>query len=219
LPGLLVAGFVFSASKTKKLLSKRVRLLDKLKLITNSSVLDVDNFDSVRGSQNEFDSVITASQSKFFKLSSSQFPYLGMLERMVQSTKFFNFGNNLLMNLEGQSMEFLFSNGMEEVSKHKENNYLFSFFSRAFSRLSTSSIDIQDFSRSASATRSSVSLIACGVDHSRKSTISSNNSLESNLDGAKTPRIFLSSIMVRDDLLDTFAIQNNSSKTKIICQQ
>jgi hypothetical protein len=178
-------------------------------LISNSSMLDMSDLDDIGFNKNELHSIISNPQSILFKLPSFELLYFGMLKGMVEPTEIFNLFNNLAMNFEGQSMKFFFSSGMEKAFEHKENNYLFSLLSRALNLLSTSFKDIQDLSRSASFTLSSVSPIAEGLDHSIRSTISSNNSLERNFEGAKTPRMFSSSMIVNGS---DFAIQSNGSK-------
>jgi hypothetical protein len=178
------------------------------KSISHLAMLDVGNFDDVRFNKNKFYSVISNPQSVFFKLSSFKFLYLWMLKGVVELTELFNLFNNLTMNLKRQAMEFFFSSRMEKVFEHKENNYLLSLLSRALNLLSTSFQGIQDFFRSASLTLRSVSRIASGLDHSIKSIISSNNSLEITLLGANTPRRFFSSMMIKGN----FAIQDNDNK-------
>jgi hypothetical protein len=178
-------------------------------LISNSSMLDMSDLDDIGFNKNELHSIISNPQSILLKLPSFELLYFGILKGMVEPTELFNLFNNLAMNFEGQSMKFFFSSGMEKAFEHKENNYLFSLLSRALNLLSTSFKDIQDLSRSASFTLSSVSPIAEGLDHSIRSTISSNNSLERNFEGAKTPRMFSSSMIVNGS---DFAIQSNGSK-------
>jgi len=206
LPGLIVAGLVFWVDKIKKLFCGRVYLLERLKLITDLTVLNASNFDSVGFDKNKFDPVVPASQSKFFKLSAEQFLNSGVLKGVSKFFQFINPFYNLQAKLFGNSQQFSFGSRMD-FNLHK--NYL-----ARFADFLTSFQEIQDFFRSASATRSSVSLIASGLDHSIKSTISSNNSLVRTSGGASTPRRFFSSMMVRDDLLAVFAIQNNISIDK-----
>ncbi|RKX45680.1 MAG: hypothetical protein DRP27_03530 [Thermotogae bacterium] len=128
---------------------------------------------------------------------------------MIELADLFDFSDNSNLFFDRQTGKLFFRTRMKEISKHK-NNYLEDFI-RFFNRLSTSLPGIQEFSRSASLTRFSVSLIASGEDHSIKSTISSNNSLERTLDGANTPRRFLSSMIVNGNGFG-LAIQSNDNK-------
>ena len=169
--------------------------------VPNSSMLDMSDLDSVGANENKFNSIISTSQPEFFKISSPQLFHFGMLEWMFQLFQLINPLNNLQAKFFGNLEQFLLGPGMN-----------FNFHKDYLARLAnffTSFQGIQDLSRSASFTLSSVSLTAEGLDHSIKSTISSNNSLERNFDGAKTPRMFSSSMMVNGS---DFAIQSNDSK-------
>jgi len=171
--------------------------------VPNSPMLDMSNLDSVGANENKFNSIISTSQPEFFKISSPQLFHFGMLEWMFQLFQLINPLNNLQTKFFGNLEQFLLGPGMN-----------FNFHGDYLARLAnffTSFQGIQDLSRSASFTLSSVSLTASGLDHSIKSTISSNNSLERNFDGAKTPRMFSSSIMVNGS---DFAIQSNDSKNE-----
>jgi len=207
LPTLIVAGLVFGANKIKNLFSKRVQLPAELKLIADLAVLKAGNLDNIRFNKNKFHPVISDPQSIFFKFSSSKFLYSSILQRMINFPQLINLFNNFQTNLFRNSQQFLLSPRLNFNSQHK--NYLVRL-AAAF----TFPQGIQEFSRSASLTLRSVSRIAFGVDHSIKSMMSSNNSLVRTFGGANTPRRFFSSIMVSEDLLDVFAIQNNINMDK-----
>ena len=192
-------------------MNKEVNKIQKFKStsIPDLSVLNMSNFDSFGVfPKNEFDSVISNPQSKFFPFSSFEFFDFSIPERMVKLANLSEFGSDSSLSFDGQARQFFFCPGMEEVSEHKDGNYL-ADFTRCLTRLSTSSIGIQELSRSASLTRSSVSRIASGVDHSIKSIISSSNSLERTFGGANTPRRFFSSMIVRDENLSIQDYDNN----------
>lgn len=158
-------------------------------------MLDMSDKNGFRFAEDKFNTVVSNAQPKFIEFSTFQFDYLSVLERMIKLADLFNLSYNTRLFFNRKSGQFLFSNGVKEVIEHKRN-YL-DDLRRFLSRLSTSLAGIQDFARSDAFTRASVSLMDSDEDNSMKSTTPSNSSLERILDGAITPRKFLSSIMVK----------------------
>ena len=101
LPGLMVAGLVFSANKIKNLFRKRVRLTGELKSIADLTMLNMSNFDGFGIYQNEFNSIIPAFHPKFIAFS-SKFPDFWMLKWVSKLGKLFDFGFNLFSNFTGR---------------------------------------------------------------------------------------------------------------------
>lgn len=172
--------------------------------ITHLAMVDVSDKDSIRFPENKFNAVIAYTQPKFLELSILQLNHLSMLEGMIELANFFNFSDDARLFFNRKADQFLFSGGVKEIIEHR-NGYL-DDFSLFLSRLSTSLAGIQEPVRSAAFTRASVSLMDSCEDNSMKSTTSSKSSLDRTLDGARTPRKFLSLIIVK--CRDLF-IQNN----------
>lgn len=177
-------------------------------LISNSSMLDMSNLDDVLAYQSELNSIIPASQTEILGFPSPQFLNFLMLQRVIQLFQFSDFIKNLQTYLFWDFQKLFSRLGMKKNLQHLNNYFAF------LANLRTSSRDIQDFLRSASWIRSSVSFIDSGVDNSIKSITSSNNSFERTFGGANTPRKFFSLIMVSNDLLVAFAIYSNDNKEK-----
>jgi hypothetical protein len=164
-------------------------------LVTHLAMVDVGDKDSVRSPENKFNAVITDAQPKFLELPTFQLDYFSVSERVIKLADLFNLSHNAALFFDRKASQFLFSDGVKEIIEHK-NGYL-DDFSRFLSRLSTSLDGIQEPARSAAFTRASVSLMDSYEDNSMKSTTSSKSSLERTLDGAITPRRFLSSMIVK----------------------